>query len=1032
VVNEGRVIVILTMRADFYHHCAAYRDLAARISARQVLVGPMNEAELRRAIERPSQYVGLRFEPGLVDIILADVAQQPGALPLLQHALLELWERRQGQFLTLSGYQASGGVVGAIAQRADTLYASLNSKQQAIVRRIMLRLTQPGEGTEDTRRQARQRELLPETDEEQARQVKEVLQQLADARLVTTTRDMGSGEELVDVSHEALIRGWGRLQSWIDEDRVALRTHRQLTEAAGEWEQHDRDPSYLFHGARLAQAVEWTKVRSGDLNELEQTFLETSQAAAEAAEQEKETARQRELSQAMALAESERRRAEAQTRAGRRLRWLAAGLMGMLLLAIGAAFFARGQQQEARRQAQLAEENRTEAIAAQTTAEAERMRAEEQAQLALSRQLAAQANFLIDKNIDTALLLSLEAERLSNMQEDGTELLTSLEFSPFLDTILHSQTENVFRVKFSPNGQILAAGTTDALRLWDVASGRPLGPPMQGHDDWVEGVAFSPDGQTVASGSKDGTIIIWDVATQTPRLTLQQGAIAETIAFSPGGETLVVGGDGYNSIYIWDIAAQPPISKTLSGHSGWVSAVADWALTVAFSPDGRTLVSGDLKGTLIWWDVATQQMIGEPLTNHSDRVYSVAYSPDGQRVVSGGGDTSIIVWDVSNLESIRPIGSPLTGHTNWIRSLAFSPDGNTLASGAHDGKVILWDNTVGRYLDGHSAPVRGITFTPDGQRVVSGGLDNTIFVWDVDTGQPLSEPLTGHTDWILNLASSPDGRILASASADHTARLWSLETLEPIGEPLAGHKDWVIGIDFSPDGSLLATSSSDGTVIVWDLDTQEIVGKPMAEHTDWVLSVAFSPDGKRLASSGQDDLIIVWDLETQEAVASLTEHANFVNRVTFSPDGQLMASGSSDNTIILWDTKTLTPINEPLRGHTARVWDLQFNPMDDGKTLISTDAEGTLIIWNVTDGQPLSPPLVAEIPMETMDLSPAEPIVAMAGFNNQVALWEIRPEPWAKRACRMVNRNLTQTEWEKYIGAGFPYERTCPNLPLDP
>ncbi len=1068
VANKGQVIVLLTMRADFYHRCAVYRDLANRISARQVLVGPMNQAELQRAIERPTQHVGLRFEPGLVDVILADVTQQPGALPLLQHALLELWERRQGRLLTLSAYQASGGVVGAIAQRADTLYAGFSPKEKAIVRRIMLRLTQPGEGTEDTRRQVRRRELLPETDEQQARIVEGVLQQLTDARLVTTTRDMAGGEELVDVSHEALIRGWGRLQSWIDEDRIALRTHRQLTESAGEWEQHDRDPSYLYHGVRLVQAEEWAETRSDDLNELERTFLEASQATVEAAEQEKETVRQRELSQAMALAKSERRRAEIQARAGKRLRWLVVGLMGILLLAVGVAIFAGRQQQEARRQAEIAETHQQGAIAAQATAEAERNRAEGQAQLALSRQLAAQANFLIDKNIDTALLLSLEAERLSNPQEDGAELLTSLKFSPFLDTILHSQTGNVIRVQFSPNGQILAVGTTDALWLWDVVTRQPLGPPLQGHDDWIQGVIFSPDGQMVASSSKDGTIIIWDVDTQTPRLTLQHGAIAGTIAFSPNGKTLAVGGDGYNSIFIWDIAAQPPISRTLTGHSGWVSAVAfspdgqilasasqdstvmlwdiatgeiigdpltghaDWALTVAFSPDGQTLVSGDLKGTLIWWDVATRQMIGEPMTKHTDRVYSVAYSRDGQRVVSGGGDTSIIVWDVGNLESIEPIGSPLTGHTNWILSLAFSPDGNTLASGAMDGKVILWDMTVGRYLDGHTAPVRGITFTPDGQRVVSGSLDNTIIVWDVDTGQPLSDPLRGHTDWVLNLASSPDGKILASASADQTARLWNLETLEPIGEPLAGHKDWVIGIDFSPDGSTLATSSSDGTVIVWDVDTQKMVGKPMAEHTDWVLSVAFSPDGKKLASAGQDDLIIVWDVETQEPIARLTEHTNFVSRVMFSPDGQLLASGSSDNTIILWDTETLTPIYEPLKGHTVRIWDLQFNPLDNGETLISTDAKGTLIVWNVADGQPLSPPLIGNIQMETMDLSPTESIVAMAGFNNQVALWEIKPELWAKRACQMANRNLTQAEWEKFIGADIPYERTCPNLPLGP
>ncbi len=201
----------------------------------------------------------------------------------------------------------------------------------------MLRLTQPGEGTEDTRRRARKRELVTGTDEQHTKAVEEVLQQLADARLVTTSRDMASGEELIDVAHEALIRGWVRLRGWIEEDRAALRVHRQLTVAADEWEQNNRDQSYLYRGAHLAQAEEWAETHPSDLNELEGAFVEASRAAAEAVEREKEAARQRELAQAQSLAEAERQRAEVQTRASWRLRWLAAGLALVFLLAVGAA-----------------------------------------------------------------------------------------------------------------------------------------------------------------------------------------------------------------------------------------------------------------------------------------------------------------------------------------------------------------------------------------------------------------------------------------------------------------------------------------------------------------------------------------------------------------------------------------------------------------------------------------------------------------------------------------------------------------------
>ena len=271
--SEGRVVVLPVMRADFYHRCATYHHLASRFAEQQVLVGPMNEVELRRAIEWPAQRVGLRFEPGLVDAILADVAWQPGALPLLQHALLELWERRHGHLLTLQAYQASGGVQGAIAQRAETVYAEFSAEEQALVRRVMLRLTQPGEGTEDTRRRATLAELLPAKGKEAV--VEGVVRRLTDARLLTMSRGE-RGDEIVEVAHEALIRGWSRLRQWIDRDREILRAQRRLAQAAGEWEGHLCDPSYLYMDVRFEQVRSWARDRLDDLSVLERRFLATS------------------------------------------------------------------------------------------------------------------------------------------------------------------------------------------------------------------------------------------------------------------------------------------------------------------------------------------------------------------------------------------------------------------------------------------------------------------------------------------------------------------------------------------------------------------------------------------------------------------------------------------------------------------------------------------------------------------------------------------------------------------------------------
>ena len=275
-IASGHTVVILTMRADFYSHCLAYPDLAARLENGQVAITPMSEEELRQAIEEPALLVGLELETGLVDTILDDVASEPGALPLLQHALLELWERRQGRWLTSEAYRNIGGVQGAIARRAEQVYNGFTPAEQEIVRRIMLRLTQLGEGTEPTRRRVRTSELLPAGRESEA--VEGVLKALADARLVTTTHDETSGERLVDVAHEALIRGWPRLQAWLDEDRAALLVHRRLTEAAQEWERLKREGGVLYRGARLEEALKWAESYVREMNQLEQEFLKASEA----------------------------------------------------------------------------------------------------------------------------------------------------------------------------------------------------------------------------------------------------------------------------------------------------------------------------------------------------------------------------------------------------------------------------------------------------------------------------------------------------------------------------------------------------------------------------------------------------------------------------------------------------------------------------------------------------------------------------------------------------------------------------------
>jgi len=310
-VAQGQTLVILTMRADFYGKCAANAELAAAFSDHHVLVGPMTDDELRRAIERPTQLVGCELEAGLVDLLVQDVLHQPGALPLLQHALLELWNKREGRRLTVKAYQQIGKLEGALQRRADATLEAFTKDEQELCRRTFLRLTQPGEGTEDTKRRAAMQELLSLSGKSSAEEA--IIQKLADASLLTTEGDLRRGDAFVEVAHEALIRNWPQLRTWIDADRAGLRTRTRLSESARDWEKSGRDPTYLYSGARLAVAEEWAAPHPGELSTDEAEFLRNSRDV-----QSQREASEREVARRLAESRADKENMEKIQEAGKR------------------------------------------------------------------------------------------------------------------------------------------------------------------------------------------------------------------------------------------------------------------------------------------------------------------------------------------------------------------------------------------------------------------------------------------------------------------------------------------------------------------------------------------------------------------------------------------------------------------------------------------------------------------------------------------------------------------------------------------
>ncbi len=938
---DGRSVILLTMRADFYYKCATHSGLSLRIAAHQYLVGSIAEENLRQAIEEPARLAGLKVDPELLAEILAEVSNQPGTLPLLEYALLEVWKRRRIGRLTLKAYRASGGVKEALAMRAEMIYRSFKPDQQEIVRRIMLRLTQPGEGTDDTRRRARISELPIGEDNREA--VAKVVGKLVDERLLTTSKDELLQDSLLEVSHEALIRGWPRLRKWIDEDRAGLRTLLRLNDAAQEWQREGLDESFLYSGARLAVALEWRTHNASRLNETERDFLSASEARKVRAEKERESMQRRELEAAQKLAETEKRLST-------RLRYFLVILSTLLITSATLSLIAYKQKQQV-----LTESQRNEELSHVADIKA--------AFQAAGRQNAGEVRRLLETYL---LSTGVNLRRF--------EWFWLWRFYHNEKAELKGHAAQVASVTFSPDGKMLASGSWDStIKLWDAQTQRELA-TLKG--DWVRvhSVAFSPDGKTLASGGLDRTVKLWDVQTRQELATLT-GHIHEvqSVAFSPDGKTLASGSNDF-TIKLWDVQTRQEL-VTLRGHTNQV-------FSIKFSPDGKMLASASWDHTVNLWDMQTRQVLAT-LKGHGAPVVSVAFSLDGKTLASGSYDKTVKLWDVQTRQEL----ATLIGHTAPVVSVAFSPNGKTLVLGSYDKTVKLWDVQTRQELAiliKHSTPVVSVGLSPNGKDLALGRGDKILSLEDLQTRKGLVT-LRGHTDGVESVTFSPDGKTLASGSEDKTVKLWDVQTREGL-VTLTGHADRVESVAFSPDGKMLASGSNDKTVKLWDAQTQRELAT-LTGHADNIHSVAFSPDGKTLASGGLDRTVKLWDVQTRQELATLTGHTHEVNSVAFSPDGKMLASGSGDSTIKLWDAQTQREL-ATLKGEWKRVRSVVFSP--DGNTLASGSGDNTIRLWDVQTRQELATLTGHADDVTSIAFSPDGNTLASGSGDNTIKLWDVQ------------------------------------------
>ena len=1035
---RSRLRVVITLRADFTDRPLLYMDFGDLVRMRTEFVLPLTPDELELAITGPAYRVGLVLEHGLVARIVRDVGDQPGALPLLQYALTEMFERREGRRMTLKGYESSGGVLGALGRRAEAIYTQFDEPTQVAARQVFIRLVTLGEGVEDTRRRVTRSEISgiqvrsihhsdPKID---PRIVDLVIGSYGHARLFSFDHDPVTRGPTLEVSHEALLREWPRLRGWLDESRDDIRSQRILTGAARDWAQNDSDPSYLLRGARLDQYAAWAADTELALTADERAFLDAGLHA--------------QTERLAAETERQAREAALEKRSRRFLQALVAVLAVATVVALGLTLFALRQ-----------------------------------ARIAKARELTAAAALNLESDPELSILLSNEAiDTWSSAYQ---------EIPPDLQGTLHQAVQNARAINtWNTTSIILGVGfdlarnapliilsdpETGVVRVWDPQGIRDL---LAIHDQPVSSgyalASLTTDGKWAAVPHADKVVRVYSLETgETLQELTVETEILYGVKFSPDGRLLAAFGQDY--LAVWDIAlGEVVLEPEIEPGTEFLN------LRMDFSADGSRLVLSSLNNTFRVIDTDSGEIVAQPSADYNIDISYVAISPDGNRVAAGGLSDSIQVWDLSSGEPGQTLNlwhnaitqdgmvfSPdgnlfayglqsgvmiwdvaqdkahitLSGRLDVIKYMAFSPGGNRLLTTSADGKVTLWDlspsheSAVIEVLDPKvESPVVRIfpAFHPDGTQIAASVHNFGIKIIDLLTEKEIYRlTVPGEEGLIYDLSYSPDGKFLAAVRDTGYLEIWDSSTgelhrrLTDYGEDLLGYQ-FDRGLHAVAFSSLcdtspgkvcpLATVGTDGQLIVWDAQTGEQIFK--YQNEDALTALAYSPDGKLLAfgnaqmKSYDQGVVKVLDLETRTILQEWTGILGWVFGMDFSPDGKHLAVGTTYADFRIMDVGTGETVHDG--DSTAAIIQLAYTP--DGKSIVTTEIDSTHY-WDAASGESLY--TLADSPVFSLGLSISADGSKLAVGTDRLYIYILDMDELAALGRKRLTRSFTLDECQKYL-----------------